>query len=121
LLIHLPVPVSVGDPPWAAKGLCAQFETVAPQEHIYSLVRSERQLRRAEEHIAVNPGIVFSTLVIGSSGNASGVSELDISSRRMTVPFGTLAGPENAGIAVKAALTFVVRPVVCTGAGYAGY
>jgi hypothetical protein len=101
--------------------LCARFETVAPQEHIYSLVRSERQLRRAEEHVAANPGIVLSTLVTGSSGNASGVSGLDISSRRMTVPFGTLPGPGNAEFIVATALTFVVRPLVRTGAGYAAY
>ena len=45
-----------------AKAVCAQFEGVAAREHIYSLVRSERQLRRALDHIA-DPGIVFFTLV----------------------------------------------------------
>ena len=46
-----------------AKAVCAQFEGVTAREHIYSLVRNERQLRRAVEHIAANPGIVFFTLV----------------------------------------------------------
>ena len=46
-----------------AKAVCAQFDGVIAREHIYSLVRSERQLRRAIEHIAAHPGIVFFTLV----------------------------------------------------------
>jgi len=46
-----------------AKAVCAQFDGVTAREHIYSLVRSDRQLRRAVEHIGANPGIVFFTLV----------------------------------------------------------
>jgi regulator of PEP synthase PpsR (kinase-PPPase family) len=46
-----------------AKAVAAQFEGLIPREHIYSLVRTERQLRRAVEHIAAEPGIVFFTLV----------------------------------------------------------
>ena len=46
-----------------AKAVCAQFEGLLAREHIYSLVRSERQLHRAVEHIIANPGIVFFTLV----------------------------------------------------------
>jgi len=46
-----------------AKAVCAQFEGIAAREHIYSLVRSERQLRRALDHIIADPGIVFFTLV----------------------------------------------------------
>jgi len=46
-----------------AKAVCAQFEGVTAREHIYSLVRSERQLRRAVEHVTAHPGIVFFTLV----------------------------------------------------------
>jgi [pyruvate, water dikinase]-phosphate phosphotransferase / [pyruvate, water dikinase] kinase len=46
-----------------AKAVSAQFEGAAAREHIYSLVRSENQLRRVLQHIAANPGIVFSTLV----------------------------------------------------------
>src|SRR5882724_4621683 len=46
-----------------AKAVCAQFDGVTAREHIYSLVRSERQLRRAVEHVAQHPGIVFFALV----------------------------------------------------------
>src|SRR5215475_9458858 len=46
-----------------AKAVSAQFEGVNAREHIYSLVRNERQLQRAVDHIAANPGVVFFTLV----------------------------------------------------------
>src|SRR5260221_7525783 len=46
-----------------AKAVSAQFDGIAAREHIYSLVRTERQLQRAVNHIAANPGIVFFTLV----------------------------------------------------------
>src|SRR5882672_10716437 len=46
-----------------AKAVCAQFDGTSAREHIYSLVRSERQLQRAVDHIRANPGIVFFTLV----------------------------------------------------------
>ena len=46
-----------------AKAVCAQFEGTTAREHIYSLVRSERQLRRAVDHISANPGVVLFTLV----------------------------------------------------------
>lgn len=46
-----------------AKAVCAQFDGMLAREHMYSLVRSERQLQRAMVHIAANPGAVFYTLV----------------------------------------------------------
>src|SRR5262249_35384082 len=46
-----------------AKAVCAQFEGVEPHEYVYALVRSQPQLKRAIEHIAARPGIVFFTLV----------------------------------------------------------
>jgi regulator of PEP synthase PpsR (kinase-PPPase family) len=46
-----------------ARALTVQFEGVTAKEHVYSLVRNQRQLARAIEHIAANPGIVFFTLV----------------------------------------------------------
>ena len=46
-----------------AKAVSAQFDAVSAREHIYSLVRTERQLQRAVDHIAANPGVVFFTLV----------------------------------------------------------
>lgn len=41
----------------------AQFENVEPIEHLFALVRSEKQLERALEHIEGFPGIVMFTLV----------------------------------------------------------
>ena len=41
----------------------ARFEGVNPVEHIYALVRSERQLERALEEIAASPGLVLHTIV----------------------------------------------------------
>jgi regulator of PEP synthase PpsR (kinase-PPPase family) len=46
-----------------AKAVAAQFEGTEPKEHIYALVRSERQLARAVEQIEAHPGIVMFTLV----------------------------------------------------------
>ncbi len=41
----------------------AQFEGVDVKVHSYSLVRSEHQLQRSVDHIAISPGLVFFTLV----------------------------------------------------------
>ena len=46
-----------------ARAVCARFEAVMPIEHIYPLVRSERQLGRVMEEIAAAPGIVVHTIV----------------------------------------------------------
>lgn len=46
-----------------AKAVCAQFDGMIAREHIYSLVRSERQLQRAVDHISAHPGVVLFTLV----------------------------------------------------------
>lgn len=64
-----------------AKAVCAQFEGMAAQEHIYSLVRSERQLQKALAHIASNPGVVFYTLV-----NTALRESLERECRRLGVP-----------------------------------
>jgi [pyruvate, water dikinase]-phosphate phosphotransferase / [pyruvate, water dikinase] kinase len=64
-----------------AKAVCAQFDGVTAREHIYSLVRNERQLHRAVEHIAANPGIVFFTLV-----NPAFRRALETECRRLGVP-----------------------------------
>jgi hypothetical protein len=40
----------------------AQFEDVSVRVHSYALVRSEHQLGRALDHIAIAPGLVFFTL-----------------------------------------------------------
>lgn len=46
-----------------ARAALAQFEGVVVHEHFYALVRSQRQLQRAVEHIKEEPGLVFFTLV----------------------------------------------------------
>ena len=46
-----------------ARAVCAQFTNVLPIEHIYALVRSQRQLDRALEEIANAPGVVLHTIV----------------------------------------------------------
>ena len=46
-----------------ANAALAQFEGVDVQVHSYALVRSEHQLQRSVDHVAINPGLVFFTLV----------------------------------------------------------
>jgi regulator of PEP synthase PpsR (kinase-PPPase family) len=46
-----------------ARAVCARFEDVLPIEHIYPLVRSERQLTRVLQEIENAPGIVIHTIV----------------------------------------------------------
>lgn len=46
-----------------ARAVCARFNNVLPIEHIYALVRSQRQLHRALEEIANAPGVVLHTIV----------------------------------------------------------
>ena len=49
-----------------ARAVCARFNNVLPIEHIYALVRSQRQLSRALEEIANAPGVVLHTIVDGA-------------------------------------------------------
>jgi [pyruvate, water dikinase]-phosphate phosphotransferase / [pyruvate, water dikinase] kinase len=46
-----------------ARAVCARFEDVLPIEHIYALVRSQRQLDRALVEIENAPGVVIHTIV----------------------------------------------------------
>lgn len=46
-----------------AKATCSQFRAVEPIEHVYALVRSAKQLDRAVEAVAENPGIVMCTMM----------------------------------------------------------
>lgn len=45
------------------RAVCARFEDVLPIEHLYPLVRSQRQLERVLEEIENAPGIVLHTIV----------------------------------------------------------
>ena len=46
-----------------AKAVAARFDGVIPIEHIYALVRSEKQMDRVLEEIGSAPGVVLHTLV----------------------------------------------------------
>ena len=46
-----------------ARAVCARFSAILPIEHIYALVRSQRQLRAALEEIGGAPGVVLHTIV----------------------------------------------------------
>jgi regulator of PEP synthase PpsR (kinase-PPPase family) len=46
-----------------ARAVCARFNNVLPIEHIYALVRSQRQLDRALGEIGEAPGVVLHTIV----------------------------------------------------------
>jgi regulator of PEP synthase PpsR (kinase-PPPase family) len=46
-----------------AKAVCARFDAVLPIEHIYALVRSQRQLERVIKEIEGAPGVVLHTIV----------------------------------------------------------
>src|ERR1700744_6407685 len=46
-----------------ARAVCARFEDVLPIEHIYSLVRSPRQLDRVLREVEGAPGVIMHTIV----------------------------------------------------------
>jgi regulator of PEP synthase PpsR (kinase-PPPase family) len=45
------------------RAVCARFDDVLPIEHLYPLVRAQRQLDRVLEEIAAAPGVVLHTIV----------------------------------------------------------
>ncbi len=45
------------------KAVCARFDNVIPIEHVYPLLRSQRQLERALTEIEEAPGVVIHTMV----------------------------------------------------------
>jgi regulator of PEP synthase PpsR (kinase-PPPase family) len=69
-----------------ARAVCARFNNVLPIEHIYALVRSDRQLERALGEIGGAPGVVLHTIVDESLRGA-----LERGCLRMDMPcFGAL-------------------------------
>ena len=64
-----------------ARAVCARFEDVLPIEHIYPLVRSERQLTRVLEEIENAPGVIIHTIVDVNLRNA-----LEEGCRRLDMP-----------------------------------
>jgi regulator of PEP synthase PpsR (kinase-PPPase family) len=63
-----------------ARAVCARFTNVLPIEHIYALVRSQRQLERALAEIANAPGVVLHTIVDANLRGAleAGCQKLDM-------------------------------------------
>jgi regulator of PEP synthase PpsR (kinase-PPPase family) len=63
-----------------ARAVCARFNNVLPIEHIYSLVRSQKQLERTLGEIAEAPGVVLHTIVDQTLRTAleRGCQELDM-------------------------------------------
>ncbi len=63
-----------------AKAVCARFDNVLPIEHIYSLVRSQRQLERVLQEIDGAPGVVLHTIVDANLRSAleQGCRDLDL-------------------------------------------
>lgn len=64
-----------------ARAVCARFDNVLPIEHIYALVRSQRQLDRALGDIEEAPGVVIHTIVDEKLRHA-----LEEGCRRMDMP-----------------------------------
>jgi len=64
-----------------AKAACVQFEQASPIEHIYALVRTSRQLERALDEIAGEPGIVLFTMM-----NEELRERLEVRCREMNMP-----------------------------------
>ncbi|HEY1879024.1 MAG TPA: pyruvate, water dikinase regulatory protein [Caulobacteraceae bacterium] len=63
-----------------ARAVCARFNNVLPIEHIYALVRSQKQLERALGEISEAPGVVLHTIVDQALRSAleSGCQNLDM-------------------------------------------
>ena len=64
-----------------ARAVCARFDNVLPIEHIYALVRSQRQLDRALADIEEAPGVVIHTIVDNDLRHA-----LEEGCRRLDMP-----------------------------------
>ncbi|HVT55757.1 MAG TPA: pyruvate, water dikinase regulatory protein [Xanthobacteraceae bacterium] len=70
------------------RAAAAQFATVSPVEHVFPLLRNERQLDHALDEIEANPGIVLYTLVDHALGE-----KLEARCRELNVPCLSVLGP----------------------------
>lgn len=61
--IHLVSDSTAGTVSAIARAVVAEFEGVNAEEHIWALLRSEKQLERFKESLTNNPGPVFYTMV----------------------------------------------------------
>jgi len=71
-----------------ARAAAAQYATVSPIEHIYPLVRSEKQLDRVLAEIEASPGIVLYTLL-----DPDLTERLENKCRELGLPFMSILGP----------------------------
>jgi regulator of PEP synthase PpsR (kinase-PPPase family) len=70
------------------RAAAAQFATVSPVEHVFPLLRNQKQLDHALEEIEANPGIVLYTLVDHALGE-----RLETRCREINVPCLSILGP----------------------------
>ena len=71
-----------------ARAAAVQYTTVAPVEHVYPLVRTQKQLDRVLTEIEESPGIVLYTLLEGSL-----TSRLEEKCRELSLPCLSILGP----------------------------
>jgi regulator of PEP synthase PpsR (kinase-PPPase family) len=71
-----------------ARAVAAQYSKVVPVEHIYPLVRTQKQLDRALAEIEETPGIVLYTLL-----EEELVSRLENKCRELSLPSMSILGP----------------------------
>ena len=71
-----------------ARAAAAQYATVSPIEHIYPLVRSEKQLDRVLAEIEASPGIVLYTLL-----DRNLTSRLEKKCKDLSLPVLSILGP----------------------------
>ena len=71
-----------------ARAVAAQYANVTPVEHVYPLVRSQKQLDRVLDEIEESPGIVLFTLL-----EKDLVSRLETKCKNINVPSLSIIGP----------------------------
>jgi regulator of PEP synthase PpsR (kinase-PPPase family) len=71
-----------------ARAVAAQYANVTPVEHVYPLVRSQKQLERALEEIEEAPGIVLFTLL-----EKDLVARLEAKCQEINIPSLSIIGP----------------------------
>src|SRR3954462_14597443 len=71
-----------------ARAVAAQYANVTPVEHVYPLVRSQKQLERALAEIEEAPGIVLFTLL-----EKDLVGRLEAACKEMNIPSLSIIGP----------------------------
>ena len=71
-----------------ARAVAAQYANVTPVEHVYPLVRTQKQLERVLMEVEESPGIVLFTLL-----DKDLISKLEAKSRELNIPALSILGP----------------------------